>query len=105
MTLPHASAEETKKQHKTLRRLLKDFLSTEASGGIIMMFAAFMAIIVANLDGFNVIYQDFIHTPVHIGIGDTALALPLKNFVKDILMVIFFLFVGLELKREMQMGF
>ena len=93
------------KKNRTLKRLLTDFFETEASGGIIMMFVALLAIIFANLDGFSVLYDDFIHTPIAIGFGDTGLYLPLKNFVKDVLMVVFFLFVGLELKREMLEGF
>lgn len=96
---------EEKKQRKTLRRLLKDFMETEASGGIIMMLVAFLAIIAANLDGFDVLYQDFVHTPVKLGLGDAYLKLPLKEFIKEVLMVVFFMLVGLELKREMLEGF
>ncbi len=94
-----------KKHPKRITRFLKDFLETEASGGIIMMFVALLAIIFANLDGFSHIYHEFIHTPIYFGFGDTVLDMPLKKGVKDVLMVVFFLVVGLELKREMLVGF
>ncbi|MFT6072062.1 MAG: NhaA family Na+:H+ antiporter [Alphaproteobacteria bacterium] len=100
-----APLSEEKKQSRTLARLLKDFLDTEASGGIIMMFVALLAIVTANLNGFDAIYHDFIYTPISINFGDIALNLPLKKFVKDVFMVAFFLLVGLELKREMLEGF
>ncbi len=90
---------------RSLPRLLADFFMTEASGGFIMLFAALLAIVLANVNGFDVLYQQFIHSPLHISFGNTLLDLPFKLFVQDVLMVVFFLFVGLELKREMLEGF
>lgn len=94
-----------KKHRRILPRFIADFFITEASGGFIMMFAAVLAMIVANMNGFDWVYQNFIQMPIHVSFGDVALHVPLRDFVKDILMVVFFLFVGLELKREMLAGF
>jgi len=96
---------EAEKVKRTLGRLLRDFIDTEASGGIIMMFVALLAIVTANLNGFDTLYHEFIYTPIKLSFGDIALHLPLKKFVKDVCMVVFFLLVGLELKREMLEGF
>lgn len=99
------SIKPSSKERKTFTRFLRDFFETEASGGIIMMSVALIAIIVANMNGFDTAYEKFIHRDVRVGLGSFILDMPLKDFVKDVLMVIFFLFVGLELKREMLQGF
>jgi Na+:H+ antiporter, NhaA family len=89
----------------TFNRILKDFFDTEASGGFIMIFAASLAMILANIPMTSEYYNAFIHTNIHIQIGDILLNEPLKLFTKDVLMVLFFMIVGLELKREMLEGF
>ena len=99
------SSTTTGKKTWALNRVLKNFLETEASGGIIMMSVAFLAILFANLNGISSVYHEFIYSPISFGFGDLVLNLPFKKFVKDVLMVIFFLLVGLELKREMLEGF
>lgn len=78
---------------------IRDFLQMESAGGIVLMLAAVLAIVVANtpLAGY---YDLFINTPVEIRIGALQIAKPLLLWVNDGLMAIFFFLVGLELKRE-----
>jgi NhaA family Na+:H+ antiporter len=82
---------------------LIDFFRLEAAGGIMLVAASVIALIVVNssLDG---LYQGFLDFPVHIGLADFAIKKPLVLWINDGLMAIFFLLVGLELKREFVEG-
>src|SRR3954452_15441590 len=75
--------------------VLRDFLESEAAGGLILMGAAALALIVANspLSGF---YFDTLHSYVF--------GLSIDHWINDGLMAVFFLLVGLEIKREMLDG-
>jgi NhaA family Na+:H+ antiporter len=84
-------------------RAIKDFLKLEAAGGIVLVIAAVLAMVVANspLAGW---YDQLIEMPMKIQIGPLLLAKPLLLWINDGLMAIFFLLVGLELKREVLEG-
>jgi Na+:H+ antiporter, NhaA family len=75
----------------------------EAAGGIILVLAAIIAMIMANtpLNGF---YQGFLEIPVSIRFADFEIAKPLILWVNDGLMAVFFFLVGLEIKREILDG-
>ena len=86
----------------------ESFLSTryfkhEAAGGIVLVSAAALAILVANSPLFSY-YALLIDTPVAIQIGALEIAKPLLLWVNDGLMAIFFFLIGLELKREILEG-
>ncbi len=78
---------------------LAEFLRLESAGGILLMLAAALAIILAN-SPLNSLYSLFIDTPVEVRIGALHIAKPLLLWINDGLMAIFFFVVGLELKRE-----
>ena len=83
--------------------LLRDFLQKESAGGIVLIFAALLALAVANsplLGG----YQDLLDTGVVVGIGSFVIDKPLLLWVNDGLMAVFFFLVGLEVKREIFEG-
>jgi NhaA family Na+:H+ antiporter len=82
---------------------LRDFLRLEAASGVLLVAAAVAALVVANspLAG---AYRAFLDLPVALSFGDFALAKPLKLWINDGLMALFFLLVGLELKREALAG-
>ncbi|MEZ5065382.1 MAG: Na+/H+ antiporter NhaA [bacterium] len=84
-------------------RFLKEFLQTESAGGVLLSAFAALALIVANspLGGH---YQGLFETPVAVQVGDFKIAKPLLLWINDGLMAIFFLLVGLELKREIREG-
>jgi len=79
------------------------FLQQESAGGILLICAAFLAIVLAN-SPLNSYYNLLIDTAVVIKIGALGLDKPLLLWVNDGLMAVFFLLVGLELKRELLEG-
>lgn len=73
------------------RSILRDFLSDGAAGGVLLMTAAVLALIVAN----SPLAEDYfrlLHAPL--------VGLDVLHWINDGLMALFFLFVGLEIKRE-----
>ncbi|HNP63310.1 MAG TPA: Na+/H+ antiporter NhaA [Woeseiaceae bacterium] len=82
---------------------IRNFLSLESSGGIILMIAAVLAMIAANSPAAG-LYALFLETPVEVRVGALEIAKPLFLWVNDGLMAIFFFLVGLELKREIVDG-
>lgn len=82
---------------------IKRFFQQESAAGILLMVTALLAILVANspLDHW---YDKLMDTPVSIQVGALIIAKPLLLWVNDGLMAVFFLFVGLELKREVVEG-
>ncbi len=82
---------------------LTSFLHNEAFGGILLLIFAVTAMIWANSawsDG----YFDFFHAYVTIGSADYNISLSLQHWINDALMALFFLVVGLEIKREVLVG-
>lgn len=82
---------------------IRDFLRLEAASGVILVVAAVVAMAVANspLAG---IYDSLIELPVEVRVGTFQIAKPLLLWINDGLMALFFLMVGLELKREIVEG-
>lgn len=85
-------------------RPIRQFIARESSAGVVMIIAAIIALIMAN-SALYVDYKSLINTPITFGMEQTHVTEPFKVWVKDILMVFFFLLVGLELKREFSEGF
>ncbi|WP_369789021.1 Na+/H+ antiporter NhaA [Rouxiella sp. WC2420] len=86
-----------------MTNLIRQFLRMEASGGIVLIVAAVIALIMANTS-LSGIYLDFLNSPVALSIGQFGLNKPLLLWINDGLMAIFFLMVGLEVKRELLEG-
>ena len=78
------------------------FMRIEAAGGIVIVLAAVVAMIWANVDIHS--YEDFWLTEITFDFDILRLSEPLEGWVNDALMVIFFFVVGLEIKREMVHG-
>lgn len=75
----------------------------EVVGAFVLMAATVAALIFANT-GLAGVYKAFLNTPISLDVGSFQLADSLKNWVKNLLMAIFFLFVGLEIKAEFAEG-
>ncbi|WP_454658461.1 Na+/H+ antiporter NhaA [Bosea beijingensis] len=74
---------------------LRDFLHSEAAGGIVLMVVAALALVVANSPA----------APLYFGVLKSyVLGLSVLHWINDALMAVFFLLVGLEIKREMLDG-
>ena len=78
-----------------IQSTLRHFLDNEASGGVILMFVAALAIATANSP-----MADAYFNILHVYIGP----LSIQHWINDALMAVFFLLVGLEIKREMLDG-
>ncbi|WP_238858515.1 Na+/H+ antiporter NhaA [Clostridium sp. YIM B02569] len=89
-------------QNKILNPFLQ-FFKNESSSGIVLLFCAIIAIIIAN-SNFSSMYNDIIHTYITIGYKDFSLSMSLLHWINDGLMAIFFLVVGMEIKREIVFG-
>ena len=79
------------------------FLRTETVGGSILLLCAVVALVLAN-SPLATVYEQFWQIPITIGIVDHSLSLTLQQWINDALMAVFFLLVGLEIKRELLVG-
>ena len=83
-------------------RPLQDFLRLEAAGGLVLLAATIAALVWANVAAAS--YTDLWSTELTLRIGDHVINETLQDVVNDGLMAIFFLVVGLEVKRELVVG-
>jgi Na+:H+ antiporter, NhaA family len=86
------------------RNALHRFIDHEATGGIVLVVAAALALVATNTQGFAELYDWLIDLPVSVSIGSLALKKPLLLWINDGLMAVFFFLVALEIKREMLDG-
>ena len=84
-------------------KTLQSFLKLEAASGILLMFSAVIAMVIAN-SPLNIYYDLLLSVPVKVAVGSFEIAKPLLLWINDGLMALFFLLVGLELKREFLEG-
>jgi len=82
---------------------LEEFIKKESSSGILLIFATILALILRN-SVFSEYYAAFLQTPVEVRFADLHIAKPLLLWINDGLMAIFFLLIGLEVKREFLEG-
>lgn len=80
-----------------------DFASWAPSSGLLLLLMTVVAVLVTN-SPFGEQFLAFWELPASIGIGDSALTLSLFDWVNHGLLTIFFLVVGLEIKRELTVG-
>ncbi|MCE9982725.1 Na+/H+ antiporter NhaA [Leclercia adecarboxylata] len=85
-------------------KLLHRFFSNEAAGGIILILAAALAMLLANMGGTRDLYHSFLETPVELRVGALEINKNMLLWINDALMAVFFLLVGLEVKRELVQG-
>ena len=81
---------------------IKNFGLTETSSGIVLLSVTVIALIWANVSTSS--YEGVWETKASINIGTLCLEHSLRDWINDGLMTIFFLSVGLEIKREMLVG-
>lgn len=86
-----------------LTATIRDFMKLESAGGILLLAAAVIGILVANspLAG---LYGALLQTPVAVQVGALLIAKPLLLWINDGLMAVFFFLIGLEIKREVVDG-
>ncbi len=88
---------------KAVGPALRDFLQKESAGGITLIAAAALALVIANSPLASA-YFAALDVPVVAGIGSGIIDKPLLLWINDGLMAVFFFLVGLEVKREALIG-
>lgn len=83
---------------------LQRFFHSDASGGIILIIAASLAMLLANMGVTSGLYHAFLETPVQLKVGALEINKNMLLWINDALMAVFFLLIGLEVKREMVEG-
>jgi NhaA family Na+:H+ antiporter len=79
------------------------FFKLEAASGLILLFAAIIALIISN-SNLSELYFSTLNNYLFIGINNFGLKLSVIHWINDALMAIFFFFVTLEIKREFLQG-
>src|SRR5262245_53837145 len=82
---------------------LQRFLHVEAVSGVVLLIATAIALIWAN-SPFAHGYQALWHQPLSIGLGEFVFSKSLHFWINDVLMTVFFLVVGMEIRREIHEG-
>ncbi len=81
----------------------KWFFKLEAASGLVLLFAAIIALIISNSD-LSDLYFSTLNKYIFLGINEFGLKLSVIHWINDALMAIFFFFVTLEIKREFLQG-
>src|SRR5918994_1171900 len=84
-------------------RPFQDFAHKQSSGGILLIMATVVALVWAN-SPWSESYAALWHTKLTVGIGELSISKDLTHWINDGLMAVFFLVVGLEIKREVFVG-
>src|SRR3954468_16215404 len=88
---------------RTLAAPVRDFLTTETGGAVVLLWATVAALVWAN-SPWPHSYESVWTTRLSIQLGNSGIALDLRHWVNEGLMTFFFLVVGLEAKRELAIG-
>ncbi|MGJ7514626.1 Na+/H+ antiporter NhaA [Pseudomonas baetica] len=86
-----------------LRSTFTRFFQLEAASGLLLIAAAILALIINN-SSLSWLYNGLLDTPVVAQVGALKIAKPLLLWINDGLMALFFLLIGLEVKREVLDG-
>ena len=82
---------------------LKALFQSDSAGGVLLLLAAALALILENTPAVS-LYHAFLHLRIDLGIDAFRLDYSLHEWINEGLMVLFFLLVGLEIKREFVVG-
>lgn len=82
---------------------LEEFIHRQSTAGALLMGCAVIALIIGN-SPFAPAFEHLLHTKISLGIGEGIFALSLHHWINELLMAVFFLLIGLELKRELVVG-
>ncbi|HEX7081683.1 MAG TPA: Na+/H+ antiporter NhaA [Gammaproteobacteria bacterium] len=86
-----------------VRRAALDFARWAPAAGLLLLLATVLALAIANSalgDDFEAFWQ----TPFGFTVGDSSFAMSIRDWVNDAVLSVFFLVVGLEIKRELTVG-
>jgi len=83
---------------------IKRLLKNEATSGVVLILAAALAMVLANTAATQQGYLSLLATPVEFRFGALDISKNLLLWINDALMALFFLMIGLEVKRELMVG-
>jgi len=83
---------------------LRDFLKLESASGLLLIGATICALLFANFPSSLALYLQFLDLQLTVTVGSVGVDKPLVLWINDALMALFFMLVGLELKREIVDG-
>ncbi|NGP89799.1 Na+/H+ antiporter NhaA [Fodinibius halophilus] len=89
--------------NSSITEKIKSFFRKDSAAGMMLLFATILALIVANSPLYE-IYHHFLEMHIQIGVGNLTIDESVHHWINDGLMAIFFLLVGLEIKRELKYG-
>jgi NhaA family Na+:H+ antiporter len=101
--MPSPTASSPRPLPSRLLKPIQQFMQAEASGGLLLLAAAALALAWAN-SPWGASYERLWETPITLGLPGLALRESLHLWINDALMAVFFLLVGLEIKREVLGG-
>ena len=81
----------------------KWFFKLEAASGLVLLFAAIIALLVSNSD-FSTLYTEVLNSYFLLGFKNFGIKLSILHWINDVLMAVFFFLVSLEIKREFIQG-
>lgn len=84
-------------------RPIARFIHSQASGGVVLLVCTVVALVWAN-SPWGSVYSDLWHLEFGLVFGGQDFSLDLRHWINDGLMAVFFLLVGLEIKREVLVG-
>jgi Na+/H+ antiporter NhaA len=87
---------------RNLETPLREFLRTETGGAAVLLAATVAALAWVNIDASS--YDSFWSTKLSVGLGSAEVSLDLRDWVNSGLMTFFFFVVGLEARREFDLG-
>jgi len=88
---------------QVISKPFKWFFKLEAASGLVLLFAAIIALIVSNTN-FSELYFNTLNRYIFIGINTFGIKLSVLHWINDAFMAVFFFFVTLEIKREFLQG-
>ncbi len=94
-----------KKKNKfpSLVSLSESFIHSNIAGGVLLLIFAVVAVVAANVPAMNGLHR-FWDIDAGFSLGSISFSMPIRLWVNDVLMAIFFFSVGLEIKRELLVG-
>src|SRR5512132_2542435 len=87
---------------RSVRTPLREFLRTETGGAAVLLAAAVAALLWVNIDASS--YEEAWETTLSVDVGGSGVSLSLREWVNSGLMTFFFFVVGLEARREFDLG-
>lgn len=82
---------------------IEEFIQKQSTSSVLLMICAGLALVIAN-SSFGAMYQELLHKDFSLTIANKTFGMSILHWINDGLMAIFFLIMGLELKRELLVG-